>query len=678
MRKLALILSVSVLAHSAMAQKKAPVKAPALKPVASVVQKPAEEVLFTFGSDTVFRSEFERIYSKNNNTKDKPDEKSIREYLDLYVNFKLKVKEAIRLGLDTTAGFKSELGGYRKQLAQPYLIDPKVSELLIKEAYDRMKYEINASHILIRCDEGALPKDTLIAYKKIMDCRNRIMKGESFDSIAAKESEDPSASTNYGNLGWFTAFQMIYQFETGAYTTDPGKVSMPLRTRFGFHIIKVIQRRPAMGEIKVAHLALKVPSNATAEQKTEIKSKIDAIYAKLKAGEKFEDLVKQYSEDERSLSQKGELNWFSGTSNSIPAEFKEAAFGLKANGDYTAPVVTSFGWHIIKRIDKKDLQPLSDLEDNIKNKIARDSRQDQNRQAVIDRIKKENRFTEFKLAYIEFAKVVDSTLLKSTWDSTRAKGLIKPLFSIANKNITQRDFAEYVHNYQTNFAGGKVSVDAALKNMYKNFVDQSVMEFEENGLDAKHADFRNLMKEYHDGILLFDLTDKKVWSKAVTDTIGLQEYYEKTKGKYMYKERYIAETFTCADAKTSAAAMKMIKGGKSNEAIKTKLNTKNPLAVDVKEKKMEMGEDAKLDAFVSANKPTGKPGDVKFYVADAANANIFIVVRTVMPPQPKELKEVKGLVTSEYQNQLEKEWLAELRGRYPVQVNQPTVERLFK
>ena len=676
MKKLALILGVIGLVQPGFAQtKKAAGTNTVSKPLA--VAKPADEVLFTFGNDTVYRSEFERIYSKNNTSKEKPDEKSIKEYLDLYVNFKLKVKEAMRLGLDTLPSFKSELAGYRKQLAQPYLIDQKVSQQLVKEAYERMKYEVNASHILIRLDENALPKDTIAAYKKIMDLRTRILKGESFDSIAAKNSEDPSAVSNYGNLGWFTAFQMIYQFETGAYNTEPGKISMPVRTRFGYHIIKVIQKRQAAGEIKVAHIGLRVPTTATPEQQAEIKTKIDAIYSKLKSGEKFEDLVKQYSEDERSAQQKGELNWFNGTNNSFPQEFKDAAFGLKANGDYTAPIRTSFGWHIIKRVDKRDLQSMAELEESIKSKIARDSRQDQNKRAVIERIKRENNFTEFKPAYDELLKRVDSTVLTSGWDSSRASGLTKPLFKIGKQTITQSDFAQYIYNYQTNLTG-KIAVTSAIKGMYTNFVDGKVMEFEEAGLDARFEDFRNLMKEYHDGILLFDLTDKKVWSKAVTDTLGQQAFYEKTKNKYLYKERYQVETFTCADDKTVAAVQKMIKAGKTNEEIKAKLNAKNPLAVDIKTKLVEAGEDASIDAFVSANKPSSDIKLIKFWNPETGNTKVFALVRTIVPPQPKELKEVKGLVTSEYQNQLEKDWLAELRAKYPVQVNEVTVSRLFK
>ncbi|MBX7203828.1 MAG: peptidylprolyl isomerase [Bacteroidia bacterium] len=675
MKKLVLILCVIGLVQPGLAQtKKATVVAPVSK---TAIAKPTDEVLFTFGTDTVYRSEFERIYSKNNTTKEKPDEKSIKEYLDLYINFKLKVKEAIRLGLDTLPSFKSELAGYRKQLAQPYLIDQKVSQQLVKEAYERMKYEINASHILIRLDENALPKDTIAAYKKIMDLRAKIMKGESFDSIAAKFSEDPSAVSNYGNLGWFTAFQMIYQFETGAYTTEPGKISMPVRTRFGYHLIKVIDRRPASGEIKVAHIGIRVPSSATSEQQMEIKSRVDAIYAKLKQGEKFEDLVKQYSEDERTAPQKGELNWFSGTNNSFPQEFKDAAFALKENGSFSAPVRTSFGWHIIKRIDKRGLQPMAELEETIKSKIARDSRQDQNKRAVIDRIKRENSFTEFKPAFDELLKRIDSTVLGSSWDSSKAGGLKKPLFGIGKQTFSQYDFTAYVYNYQTNLAG-KVSVTAAIKGMYDNFVDSKVLEYEEAGLDARFEDFRNLMKEYHDGILLFDLTDKKVWSKAVSDTTGQLAYYEKTKNKYLYKERYQVETFTCADEKTAVAVQKMIKAGKTNDEIKAKLNAKNPLAVDIKINLSEAGENAAVDSFVTANKPGGDVKMIKFMNPEAGNSKVFSVIRKTIPPQPKELKEVKGLVTSEYQNQLEKDWLIELRAKYPVQVNEITVSRLFK
>lgn len=663
MKKWSLLVLVAV-TQIAFAQKKA------TKTV--LPAKPADQVLFTFGTDTVYRSEFERIYSKNNTSKEQPDEKSIKEYLDLYVNFKLKVKEAKMNGLDTLGSFKQELGGYRKQLAQPYLVDKAVTNQLVKEAYERMKQEVNASHILINCDENALPKDTVAAYNKAMDIRKQLLKGENFDSLAVKYSNDPSAARNYGNLGWFTAFQMIYAFETGAYLTEIGKISMPIRTRFGYHVIKVLGRRPARGEVKAAHIMVKFQAGATPEQEKETKAKIDQAYTKLKGGAKFEDVVKEYSQDESSLRNNGEMNWITSSGN-FPTEFKDAAFALKNNGDYSEPVKTPYGWHIIKRIDKKDLPPMKELEENIKTKINRDSRSEINKQAVVERIKKENGFKENALAYKEVLKTVDSTLLQGKWDKERAKGLNKVMFSVTGKNFTQQDFAQYIADYQT--PRNATSIDAALQGMYKDYITFKMVEFEEAGLDKKYEDFRNLMQEYHDGILLFDLTDKKVWSKAVNDTVGLQAYYEKNKSRFLYKDRYVVDTYTCADEKTAKAVQKMISSGKSVDEIKAKMNKKNPKAVEVKSRKVETGEDNMLD---DACKAAGAGKCNRLIIADKNSASVFQVLVEVQGPQPKDLKDVKGLITAEYQNQLEKDWLAELKAKYPVQVNQATVNTLFK
>jgi peptidyl-prolyl cis-trans isomerase SurA len=245
------------LSLNANAQTKKPVKKTTLQTSSEVVTASVSKAnpwVFSFGKDTVYKTEFERLLSKNKNTKETPDEKSVREYLDLYENFKMKVSEAKLKKLDTASTFINELSGYRSQLAKPYLTDKKVTENLIKEAYERMKWEINASHILINCAENANPKDSLAAYTKIMDLRKRYLKGERFDSLALKYSEDPSAIKNLGLLGWFTSFHMIYPFENQAYNTPKGEISMPFRTRFGYHLLKVNDKRAARGEVQVVHI----------------------------------------------------------------------------------------------------------------------------------------------------------------------------------------------------------------------------------------------------------------------------------------------------------------------------------------------------------------------------------------------------------------------------------------
>ena len=268
-------------------------------------QKSDDAVLMTIGGNRVTVSEFENVYHKNN-TKESgsADSKSLNEYVDLFVNFKLKVKEAEELGLDTAKAFKDELAGYRKQLAQPYLTDKDVNEKLLSETYNRLNMDVHAAHILVKVNETALPKDTLEAYNKIMKIRARILKGEDFKKVASEKgiSDDPSAVENGGDLGYFTALQMVYPFESAAYTTKVGEISMPVRTRYGYHIIKVVDSRDNRGEVTVAHIMLLNPKEDKAEEKDKIKKNIDDIYQKLQQGESFESLAKQFSDDKSSSS----------------------------------------------------------------------------------------------------------------------------------------------------------------------------------------------------------------------------------------------------------------------------------------------------------------------------------------------------------------------------------------
>ncbi len=300
---------------------------------ASTVQTQAQtkdSVLLNVAGNNITKAEFERVYYKNNNKENSNDEKSVREYLDLYINYKLKVKEAEALKMDTAQAFIDELAGYRKQLAQPYLTDKDVNDNLIKEAYDRLQKDVKASHILLKLNPDALPKDTLAAYNRIMKIREKLLKGADFAKMARDSSEDPSAKENSGDLGYFTGMQMVYPFETAAYTTKVGQISMPVRTRFGYHLIKVDDIRPAVGEIHAAHIMIRCTSTDADSIQKEAKRKIDEINGKLKAGAKFEDMVTQYSDDKGSVSNGGILPWF-GTGKMVP-EFEKAAFALKKEG----------------------------------------------------------------------------------------------------------------------------------------------------------------------------------------------------------------------------------------------------------------------------------------------------------------------------------------------------------
>ncbi len=665
MKKIALLtlsILVSSINYNSFAQKSKKI-ASKIAVKETVVVKP-NPVVFSFGSETVLQNEFERLLYKNKTTKEKLTEKDVREYLDLYINFKLKVKEAKELQLDTNPNFKSELAGYRKQLANPYLTDKKVSESLMQESYERMKTEINGSHILLFCNENASPADTLAAYNKLIDLRKRALKGENFDTLASKFSEDPSAKKQGGKLGWYTVFQMVYPFENQSYKTNKGEISMPFRTQFGFHIVKINDKRTARGEVKLGHIMIRYQYEAAPEQILDAQNKIDSIYNLIKGGKSFGEAAELYSQDEASNKNKGEMNWVASLSG-YPEEFKETAFNL-GKDEVSKPFKTNFGFHIIKLIDKRPLGEFKDVEDVIKQKTNKDSRSESSKAAVIARVKKENGYNENNLNLRAFVNTIDSTFINGTWTYDEEKISSNNLFTIGTKSFNVKDFAAYLKENQQPLE--KVSTQMVVLKQFRNWADDKCLSYEESILESKYEDFKNVMQEYNDGILLFDLTDKKVWSKAVIDTLGLDKFYEANKDNYKWKDRVSYSVYTCLNEKTKTEAVKMFNKGKTETEIFAKLNKKVAGTISGKEIKNERSD-------ATADKLWDKKG-----IVDIANIDgnfKFYFVNGVVKNETKTLKDAKGIVTSEYQNQLEKDWIKELRAKYVINVNEQTVKSLY-
>lgn len=679
-----------------------------------------EPVIMTINGKPVYKSEFENVYKKNSGKEVNKEQKSVKEYVDLFSTFKMKVFEAEANGLDTNNSFKTELAGYRKQLAAPYLTDKNVNDALLQEAYDRMKTEIKASHILIRVEEDALPKDTIEAYTRLMIIRDALtgknptpaklaeyenllkksagltkssthqdsvnynnklnaVKGitaalnsgnDKFAAVAKKTSEDPSAADNGGDLGYFTSLQMVYPFETAAFKANVGDITMPVRTRFGYHILKINDKRPSQGEILTAHIMVKFSKDISDKDKENLKTKIDEIYNKLKAGEKFEDLARQFSDDKPSAEKGGQLQWFG--SSRMPIEFEKAAFALEKNGDYSAPFTTNYGWHIVKRLDKKGLASFADMKGDLKQRIGKDSRTQAGKSSLIEKIKKENNFKENPSAKKEFLKVLDTTVFQGRWEAKKAEKLgKKELFRLSKKDAAgketniiygQNDFAKYIETRQT--ARPKTDLNMFLNQSYKEFVDETLISYEDANLETKYPEFRNLLKEYRDGILLFDLTDQKVWSKAVKDTAGLKAFYEQNQNNYLWDERADVTMYKCANEKVAKEVRGMLKKNKSEKEITETINKTSQLNVSVENITYLKGENKDVDA-------NWKQGIAAADIKDTKENKVTVlIVNKVMGKTPKTIAEAKGMITADYQNYLEKEWLAYLKNKYTVKVNE--------
>jgi peptidyl-prolyl cis-trans isomerase SurA len=643
-----------------------------LFPVYLVNAQDNDPVLLTIDNQSITKSEFLRIYNKNN-AQNNPDSKNVHEYLDMFINYKLKVIESMHLGFDTVSSFVKEYKGYRDQLAKPYLNDNATDERLMKEAYERMLFEIHVRHIAIKSNSFSSPADTLKAYNKALEVRGKLLKGEPWDSVALKYSDDQSVKKSLGELNYITAFQSYYPFELAAFKLKVGDYSMPVHSRFGYHIINVLDRRPARGEIRVAHIMAAFPENGTPNAIDSARIKINYVYAQLQAGAKFDQLAITYSDDKRTAEKGGELNWF-GVGQMIP-EFENAAFSLAKDGDFTAPIRTTFGWHIIKRISTRPISKYDNVKDFIKGKILRDERADMGREALAEKIKKEINFKDNPEKLELLINILDSSFLKNHWSPEKANVYKNEiLFNLKEKSYSVRDFAGYMvvssHYRRQNPLQVLVHLD------YKEYVLDKVIEFENDRLEQKYPEFRYLVQEYHDGILLFNLMEEKIWAQAAKDTIGLEKYFNEHKDIYKWGERVEALVVTSPDKKLVDEAYKYAEdyyaGKMKSKDILDKVckedSTKSCL--NITESLFEKGDNTILDSIgwsLGISKQVFRDGKYGFFIKKGTKA-----------PAQKTLQDSKGVCIADYQQLLEQQFLTEMRKKYKIVVNEKLLESLNK
>ena len=481
----------------------------------------SDPVLFTVDAKPVNVSEFNYIYTKTNGTKADFSKESVMEYLDLYTRFKMKVARAKEMQLDTIPALIEELAGYRRQLADSYLTDREVSDKLVKEVYDRMLKDINVSHILVKIDKN----DSTKAYSSIKEAQARLAKGNKFEDVTKALSQDETSKDNAGQIGYLTAMlpEGFYSFETAIYNTPVGKTSGIVRSPMGYHLVKVNAERPARGEMEISHILIR--SKKDGLEQPDSKERIDKIYTELKGGKAFEDLAR-YTEDQNSQVKAGYLGFFG--IGRYEVGFENAAFALAKDGDYTEPYQSSIGWHIIRRISKKGIEPYDAIKSRLKARIQRDARYELARVAMVERIKSEAHFTEGVAARDKFIGTLDSSFLTYTYRVPESASSEK-LLSFDGVATTVNDWAYWLGesankriNYSTQYNN---NVSEIAKKLYEEFVVEKALGYEETQLDKKYPDFKNLMREYEEGILLFEAIKQNVWDKASLDTLGLDKFF---------------------------------------------------------------------------------------------------------------------------------------------------------
>ncbi len=629
-----------------------------------------DPVLFTVNGKPVHVSEFLYIYSKSNAGKADFSEESLREYLDLYIKFKLKVEAAREMGLDTLASLREELAGYRRQLADSYLIDKEVMDKLVRELYERKKQDVDISHILVSVPRDAAPEDTLRAWQRIMQAKAELEAGADFAEVAKKYSNDRSVERNHGHIGYVTVPfpNGYYNLETAAYTSPIGKVVGPIRTDAGYHLLVVHGRRPARGEMEVAHILIRKDSSLA-------EKKAWSIYQELQRGASFEELAGKYSEDQRTAPNGGYIGFFG--INRFEQSFEDAAFALEHDGDISEPTETSIGYHIIKRISHRGLGPLEVERNKLKEQIKRDRRFEMAREAMIERIKRERRFQE-RPATLQ--AVIDSLSRDSLFLTWKWKAPQPPskevLFTFGDDYVvTVGDFMDYMQrSTRKRLVIGRTDVPTVVRDLYRDFVNEHALRYEERHLEERYPDFKALMREYEEGILLFEATKRAVWDKAAQDTVGLKAFFETVRDKYQWDTRAVATFYTVkAQGRTRLEDIRAFAKNHTPEEVVAKFNTDSLEIVTYTTQTIEKGRNKKLD------KMDWTPGAMTITELNRRDGSYsFIKIEDILPPQPKTLEEARGYVVADYQDKLEAEWVEQLRKKYEVKVNEEVFRKLIR
>ncbi len=630
------------------------------------VSQNKKDILLTIDEQPVYSSEFKSVFNKNLDLVIDETQKNVDGYLNLFIDYKLKLTEAYAQGLDNGEKFKTEFSGYVDQLSKNYIYDKRVTSKLVKEAYERGLEEIDVNHILIILQLNANPQDSLVAYNKIKSLKEKVINGEDFEALARQYSEEPTANESAGGLGYFSVFQMLYDFETAAYNTKVGEISKITRTSFGYHILKINDRRLKRPKLNVSHIMIFSNKNAKVENPEE---RINELYALVMQGESFESVAKQYSEDRATAVKGGEIKTF-GSGNLRAPLFEAAAYSIAEEGTILAPIESSFGWHII-RLNNKIL-PLSfeEQKSEIEKKVNSGARARIVTQAVNNKIKAKYGYQEGVSYLPYFANYVSDSVFKRKWIyKPIPMNQDKVLYTIGDRDITFNDFAQFIERKQKKSKRYKEK-ERLLLEFYNEFYNISLEDYFKFKLEMNNMEYSNSINEYRNGLLIFDAMEKNIWSVAKKDSIGLQKYYEDTKNDYMWKKRVDADIISTSNESIANETIRLFKEGKNSIEIKEQLNTEDKINVIVTS-----------DIFEINRRELPENFEVKIGVSDLysrENSKVLVNVKEILEPSVKELDEVKGIVMSNYQLFVEKEWMKMLHEKYTIVINKKSLKKIKK
>ncbi len=626
-----------------------------------------DNIVLEVGDQKVTTDEFKYVYKKNNDDEDNLySKKSLRDYANLYTDFKLKVQAARDDGLDTLPKLERELRTYKKQLAEPYLQSDSVMQSLLNEAYDRYRQQIKARHISVRVPRGAPASDTAEARKLLSTIREEAISGMSMEKLAKQYSKRVSA----GALGYFSVFDQPYKIENVAYNLNEGSLSKPIRTDFGYHLIKLIDKRPYKGKMKTKHIMVKrgKSSNNEAQGEESAQKNIDSIYQMLKSGAKFSKVARVYSDDKRSSRKGGELPAFDRTTPKFPGKFKKQAYSLQKDGAITKPFRTQYGYHILKRTGLKTPDSFEAIKPKLKKQLKQSQRYRLIKEAVAKRVKRKNNFKQYKVNWDPLEAQLDSTFKTGEWTIKNPKPLKTKLFRIGEKTYQLLDYAKYLEDKKGQELGQYQYQSYALKALYDKYRRQKILDYERQHLKSNHPEFRHLLNEYEEGVLLFEIMDRKVWKKAVKDSAGLRAYFEDNKDQYKLPKSEVVTYYRFASPEGQQQAFQQLKAGEAHSVVKQ--NLRNTLQSN----DWIQRHDTFTKRQQSFMKNVGKKPKVYHFKADS---QYYVVdLKSTIPAKKASFKDVRGQVVADYQQHLESKWLEQLRKRYTVKLHEDVLESL--
>jgi len=625
-----------------------------------------KNVLLTINSNPVYSSDFTKVFNKNLDLVVEESQKNVAGYLDLFIDYKLKITEAYAQELDKNQQYIKEFKKYEDQLAKKYIYDKRVVSKLVEEAYDRSLEEINAEHILVLSNLNDSPNDTLKAYNKIKEAHVKALKGENFTSLVIEYSEEPGAKKSKGKLGYFTAFQMVYPFENTAYNTNVGEISQITRTSFGYHIIKINDRRKKKPKINVSHIMIFSNKDKKAEDPEE---RINELYAMIMQGEPFEKIAKQFSEDKNTGVKGGQLKTF-GPGDLKAPKFENAAYSIKNEGEIIAPIQSAFGWHIIRLNEKFLIPSFEEQKDDIEKKVKGGARALIVTQAINNKIIKKYGFKEGESYISYFNNFVNDSILSRKWTySSIPLTENQILFTIGDHDVTYTDYAEYLRDNQKTIKK-YINKESLLTDMYVKFKNETLKNYFKERLEVENTEYATIINDYRNGLLVYDVMNKNIWQIAKTDSTGLKNYYEKTKNNYNWKKRLDVDIYSSSDEITTKQVQTLLMRGEESATIKKQINSEGKINVITVSDVFEIDQSELPEDLI----PEKGVSDIKL------NDGFYVVVniKEVIEPTLKEFDEVRGTVISDFQTEIEEKWMQSLRDKYEVKINNKSLKKLKK